>query len=479
MKSNITIFWFRQDLRLMDNPGLAAAISNGPIIPIYILGSGKAEDFTDLGSASKWWLHHSLFELNKSLDHQLNFFIGDPIQIILDLLKDNNIGSVYWNRCYEPFKIKTDTELKLKLKDLNIDCKSFNGSLLWEPWEILKSDGSPYKVYTPFYRNGCLKGAVPRKPLSLNKKDLKIAKLNDKSKKLRSNLDQLKLLPKINWDQQMSKIWNIGEHGAQLQLKKFLHNGLIGYKNYRNYPAKPNVSKLSPYLHFGEISVNQIWYDARNYMEMNEDLDHFLSELGWREFSYYLLYHFPNLPTKNFQSKFDKFSWSHNKKLLKAWQTGSTGYPIVDAGMRELWQTGYIHNRVRMVVGSFLVKNLLLHWHEGQKWFWDCLVDADLANNSASWQWVAGSGADAAPYFRIFNPITQGEKFDQEGTYTKYFIPELGKLPAKYLFKPWEAPKDILNQAGIVLGKTYPKPIVSLEVSRNKALQTYQSLSSQ
>jgi deoxyribodipyrimidine photo-lyase len=290
------------------------------------------------------------------------------------------------------------------------------------------------------------------------------------------NIKDLLLLPKISWYKNIEHLWQVGENEAQKKLDDFLKYKLIGYKENRNYPAKPNVSKLSPHLTFGEISPNQIWYTCIKQKELDNDLDHFLSEIAWREFSYYLLYHFPQLPSKNFQSKFDHFQWEENNKFLTAWQKGQTGYPIVDAGMRELWQTGYIHNRVRMVVASFLVKNLLLDWRYGARWFWDCLLDADLANNSASWQWVAGCGADAAPYFRIFNPVTQGEKFDSEGKYTKLFVPELTNLPAKYLFQPWVAPNEILQKSGVILGENYPEPIVDLVRSRNYAIKAYKDL---
>jgi deoxyribodipyrimidine photo-lyase len=278
---------------------------------------------------------------------------------------------------------------------------------------------------------------------------------------------------------QMEEIWEIGEQAASKKLEFFLHEGLVDYKEERNFPGKQKNSRLSPHLHFGEISPHQVWYAAEKKGRLtapSKDVEHFLSEMVWREFSYYLLYHFPTLPRKNFQAKFDHFPWLNNLGLLKAWQTGQTGYPIVDAGMRQLWQTGYMHNRVRMIVASFLVKNLLLHWHHGEDWFWDCLVDADLANNSASWQWVAGSGVDAAPYFRIFNPVTQGEKFDETGEYTRKFVPELGKLPNKFLFKPWEASESILKMAEVNLGKTYPKPIIELKKSREIALVAYHSI---
>ncbi|MBA24951.1 MAG: deoxyribodipyrimidine photolyase, partial [Candidatus Marinimicrobia bacterium] len=289
------------------------------------------------------------------------------------------------------------------------------------------------------------------------------------------SLNSLNLLPKFKWYKKLETHWDIGEKGAKKSFKNFINNGLSNYKKGRNFPSEKNVSRLSPHIHFGEISINRIWSEIEKQKPTN-NTDHFKSELGWREFSYNLLYFNKDLSRKNYQEKFDFFPWEYDEKKFYAWKKGLTGYPIVDAGMRELWQTGYIHNRVRMIVGSFLVKNLLIDWRYGERWFWNCLVDADLANNSASWQWVAGSGADAAPYFRIFNPVIQGFKFDENGKYTKKFIPELKNIPNKFLFNPWECPKEILEKVGIKLGDNYPKPIVDLKNSRNDALLAYQKI---
>lgn len=463
----VNVFWFRQDLRISDNPGLLEAAKSGKVLAIYILDDEDHKAFK-LGSASKWWLQQSLHSLNQSLKGKLNIYVGPSKEIILKIIKENNIAGFYWNRCYEPWRVKIDKEIEIELKNRNIHCQSFNGSLLWEPWEVVKKDGSAYKVYTPFYRQ-CLKATSPREPLT-KPENLKLIKDN-------KNMNtKLPLFSKVAWHKKMESYWKIGEDAAQIKLAEFLDNGFLEYKENRNYPSKNNISKLSPYLHFGEISINQVWYSAK-FKAMtagtSKDLDCFLSELGWREFSYNLLYHFPYFPTDNFQSKFDSFPWKYDLSLLSAWQQGRTGYPIVDAGMRELWQTGFMHNRVRMIVASFLVKNLMLHWHHGENWFWDCLVDADLANNSTNWQWVAGSGADAAPYFRIFNPILQGERFDKDGHYTRHFVPELAQLPNKYLFKPWAAPEAILKESKVVLGGNYPAPIVNLEQSRDEALKAY------
>ena len=469
MSKGIAIHWFRQDLRITDNPSLETAAEFDAVLPIYILDDENSQEFK-MGSASRWWLHNSLQSLNESLDGKLSIYSQNPEIVIQELLKKYEVKAVFWNRCYEPWRIDRDIDIKAYLDDKNIENKSFNSHLLWEPWEISKDDGTPYRVFTPYYKKGCLNAEEPRLP----SKNLKIDTIfYDQDCE---QIDTLDLLPRINWYSQIQEAWKPGEEGAQKRLDQFLEEGLLDYKEGRNFPFKENVSRLSPHLHFGEISPNEVWYQAKTKESVSgiqKSLEHFLSELGWREFSYYLLYHFPSLPKQNFQAKFNKFPWIKNKSFLESWQKGETGYPIVDAGMRELWQTGYMHNRLRMVVGSFLVKNLLIDWREGEDWFWDCLVDADLASNSAGWQWVAGSGADAAPYFRIFNPVTQGLKFDPEGEYTKKYVPELKLLPNKFLFSPWEAPKEILEKAGIELGKDYPEPIVDLKYSRELALEAF------
>lgn len=462
------IVWFRNDLRISDNPALFEASKEGEIMPIYIVDEELAGEFK-IGEASKLWLYHSLNSLNESFDKKLNIYFGNSEKIILELIKNHKINGVFLNRCYEPFRVDFDSLLKIKLQEQGVNYQSFNASLLWEPWESLKPDKTPYKVFTPFYKN-CLK-TEPRRPIK-SPENLKLIKDRNSL-----NIEELNLLPKNNWYKMIEKQWKIGEKNAQEVLLEFIENGLENYQEGRNIPSKNSVSRLSPYLRFGEISPHQIYREIEIKLLTNghlkDNINHFLMEIGWREFSYNLLYYFRELPNKNFNKKFDKFPWHQNEFLLKAWQKGETGYPIIDAGMRELWQTGYMHNRVRMIVGSFLVKNLLINWREGERWFWNCLFDADLANNSASWQWVAGSGADAAPYFRIFNPVLQGEKFDTDGIYTKKYVPELKNLPNKFLFKPWEAPDLVLKEAGIEIGKDYPKPIVDILESRNKALLAY------
>lgn len=472
MTENIAIHWFRQDLRLRDNPALCRAAQSGLLLPVFILDDNNAGEFRP-GAASRWWLHHALDALSQSLNGQLRIYLGDAETILCRLVADYSVKTVCWNRCYEPWQIKRDKRIKKTLSDAGISVMSFNGSLLWEPWQVLKKDQSHYKVFTPFFRKGCLNATPPREPAELPEQ-LSIAEGCFQE----SSLAKLDLLPKIRWDKSLEAHWKISEEDAVDRLQAFIDHDLADYKEGRDFPAKKTVTRLSPFIHWGQISPNQIWWDIQKQTD-DTNADHLLSELGWREFSYSLLYHHPELPQSNLQPKFDHFPWREDKEALKRWQQGNTGYPIVDAGMRELWQTGYMHNRVRMIVGSFLVKNLLLHWHHGEAWFWDCLVDADLANNSASWQWIAGCGADAAPYFRIFNPITQGEKFDGNGEYTRTFVPELGQLPDKYLFKPWQAPEDVLEKSGVVLGDNYPQPMVDVKLSRERALAAFQSLKSE
>lgn len=470
MTQKRNIIWFRQDLRLTDNPALLAACQSGDILPIYILDDQNAGKFK-MGGASRVWLHHALTHLNTSLDGHLRCFAGNPKEILQTLIAKHNITDIYWNRCYEPWRIQRDKEIIATLPF--ISCHSENSSLLWEPWLIKKDDGTPYKVFTPYFRNGCLQKEAPRKPLPAPAHINYIANTNNNQ-----TVADLNLLPKLDWGKNIIKNWAVDEVSIQKQCQNFMANHLKGYKEKRNYPAKPNISNLSPALHFGQISPHSVWHMAQQAgidHQCEGDADFYCSELGWREFSYYQLYHFPNLPTDNFQPKFDNFPWRNNATYLKKWQKGQTGYPIIDAAMQELWQTGFMHNRMRMVVASFLVKNLLQDWRLGADWFWDCLFDADLASNSASWQWVAGCGADAAPYFRIFNPVTQGEKFDPDGDYIRKHLPVLTDLPNKYIHTPWKAPALMLRQANITLGENYPPPMVDLKISRTQALEALAS----
>ncbi len=423
-----------------------------------------------MGAASRWWLHHSLHALDVSLGGNLHFMRGPAASCLIELTESGDVEGVFWNRCYEPTTIARDSGIKARLQSAGISVRSFNASLLFEPAAISKDDGAPYKVFTPYYKNGCLeKGPLPRDLIDSVKPDRFASVAKD------FPLDELGLLPRTPWDEGLRFSWSPGEDGAKRRLSDFLTNGIGNYKEGRNYPALDAVSRLSPHLHFGELSPHQVW-TAVDALEPDENTTHFRSELGWREFSAYLLYHWPEIPHNEWRRQFARFPWHDDSDGLHRWQRGMTGIPFVDAGMRELWRTGSMHNRVRMVAASFLVKNLRIDWRHGAQWFWDTLVDADLASNSASWQWVAGSGADAAPYFRIFNPVTQGKRFDAGGDYVRRYVPEIARLPDKFLHSPWEATDAILADAGIELGHTYPRPITDLKESRAAALQAYQSL---
>lgn len=470
---SLVLVWFRQDLRISDNPALRAAAAAGQLLPVYILDDDNSGEWA-MGSASRAWLHHSLQSLDRSLGGRLRYFAGDAAAIIASLVEALPIDAVYWNRCYEPWRSRRDRQIKAALTADGIEVESFDASLLWEPWQVRKPDGDPYRVFTPFYRNGCLSREAPRQPLA--PPDRLPGSVVSVTGSL--PLDALGLLPREDWHRQMLAHWEIGEDAAHRQLEAFCESSLADYRDGRDYPARAATSRLSPYLHFGEVSPQQAWYRAGQ-AELHDGGDgpgHFQRELAWREFSYHLLYHFPELPEKNFNSRFDAFGWRDDSRGLAAWRQGLTGFPIVDAGMRELWQTGYMHNRVRMIAASFLVKNLGVHWRAGEDWFWDCLVDADLANNSASWQWVAGSGADAAPYFRIFNPLLQSEKFDPAGEYLARFCPELAGLPPKFRHRPRDAPGNLLRAAGLELGVDYPLPILDLKFTRERALAGFKAL---
>lgn len=468
-----TIVWFRQDLRLLDNPALLEACEREQVLPLYIHDTSNAGDW-GLGGASRWWLHHSLAELDKCLQGKLWLLAGDPLEIIPRLMREQGARHICWNRCYEPWQIQRDKKLELELQNEGLTVSSHNGSQLWEPWENLKGDGTAYRVFTPYYRNA-IAHLPPISHVKPAPQQIDLAICEQGPEKL----DKLALLPDIEWYTTLGEHWQPGEAGAQERLQKFLSSGLHNYKKGRDFPNLQAVSRLSPHLHFGEISPRQLWHAAgqQRFDDGHEDQsEHFQRELAWREFSVALLYHFPELTQSNMNAQFDAFPWRRDEQLLRSWQKGETGFPLVDAGMRELWQTGYMHNRVRMVVGSFLVKNLRHHWLDGARWFWDCLLDADLANNTCSWQWVAGCGADAAPYFRIFNPITQSQKFDPTAEYIRRYVPELKRLPDKLIHDPASAPQQELEAAGIKLGRDYPEPIVELKASRQAALDAYQQI---
>lgn len=470
------LVWFRKDLRLHDNLALATARESGrPVIPVYIL-EPKLAGTGPLGAAQAWWLHHSLVSLSTSLEEigsRLILRRGSAEAVLGSLIAETGATAVYWNRRYDPAGVAIDTALKETLTTHGLTVRSFSGQLLHEPSRMRTGGGTPYRVYTPFWKALDASGEPPeplRAPTSL---------AGPTAWPRDADIACWKLLPRqSDWAAEFADVWQPGEPGARKRLASFIEEGLAGYRQGRDFPARPHTSKLSPHLAFGEISPTEVWHATRGHGGRvdTEDLIHFRKELAWRDFCYHLLFHFPDLSTKNWNPRFDRFPWSGSPDLFRRWTEGRTGYPIVDAGMRELWRHGTMHNRVRMIAASFLIKDLLIDWREGERWFRDTLVDADPASNAASWQWVAGSGADAAPFFRIFNPVTQGEKFDPDGAYVRRFVPELAGLDARYIHKPFEAPQAVLGDAGVRLGETYPLPIVDHRKAREIAMAAYQSL---
>ena len=475
--SHPSLVWFRNDLRLDDQPALAKAIERGePVIPVYLC-SPDEEGRWKMGAASRWWLHQSLSSLTEQLESKGSRLIireGDALAELERLIEETDASAVYWTRHYEPAAIKRDTEVKAALRKKGIDAESENGQLLFEPWEVQTKEGKPYQVFTAFWKS-CLAREEPPEPVRMPRAWKSPHRWPSSLK-----LESLKLEPTIPWDEGMRQEWKPGTVGAQAELKRFLKSCGDAYKTNRDFPSLRGTSRLSPHLHFGEISPRTIWCETRRAMEgrSSEGLETFLKEVGWREFSYHLLYHFPKTPEEPLHQQFSKFPWLNDEHALHSWQRGQTGFPIVDAGMRELWATGWMHNRVRMIVASFLLKDLLIPWQEGAKWFWETLVDADLASNTLGWQWTAGCGADAAPYFRIFNPVLQSAKFDPEGEYIRRWVPELQKLPTKWLHSPWEASVGELARAGVQLGTTYPHPIVDHGEARDRALAALKTVSS-
>ncbi|GAB3314117.1 cryptochrome/photolyase family protein [Haliea atlantica] len=473
----LTLYLFRHDLRLRDLPGLHKAAERGRVLPLYILDEAAAGDFAP-GGASRWWLHHSLRALQTRLAERGGTLLlrrGASADILRELIERTGADAVYFSRGYTPWERALEGELHRELTELGIDCRRFGGSLLHEPEHIANQSGEPYKVFTPFWR-ACRRASEPAMPLP-EPDAVDWAEPPSPG----DDLEDWQLLPdKPNWAAGWETLWTPGEDGASERLARFLGERLEDYASGRDFPAQESTSRLSPHLHFGELSPRTLWHAVRAAAEQHPGLhkpaDKFLSELGWREFSAHLLFHFPALVDSPFRPDFRHFPWGGSKPRRETWQQGRTGYPVVDAGMRELWQTGYMHNRVRMIVASFLTKHLLTHWQRGERWFHDTLVDADMGNNLCSWQWAAGCGADAAPYFRIFNPVLQGKKFDPEGHYVRRWVPELAALPDRHLHAPWEAPASVLQEAGVTLGEDYPEPVVDHREARETALGAWQTL---
>jgi deoxyribodipyrimidine photo-lyase len=446
--TDTSLVWLRDDLRIADNPALHAAVERGrPIVVCYLLDE-ESEGIRPHGGAARWWLHHSLGALAADLEERGSSLVlrrGPAASVIPSVIAEVGADAVFWNRRYSAAR-ERDAELKTALKDEGIEVHSLAGTLLNEPWTVTTGEGRPFKVFTPFWRASLEKGE-PRKPYPAPRS---IECVRDVGS---DQLDDWGLLPtRPDWAGGLREAWEPGEKAARRQLHAFVNDTIEGYSGHRDEPAVDATSRLSPRLRWGELSPFQIWHttmDAASTPAQRKNAAAFLREVGWRDFNWNILYHQPDLATRNFRPEFDAFPWEEpTERTLGAWKTGHTGVPLVDAGMRELWTTGVMHNRIRMVTASFLIKNLLIDWRIGERWFWDCLVDADEANNPGNWQWVAGSGADAAPYFRVFNPVLQAEKFDKHREYQLKWVPELDS-------------------------DDYPEPIVDLKRSRQDALDAY------
>jgi deoxyribodipyrimidine photo-lyase len=471
MSAAPVILWYRDDFRLSDHAPLRAAVASGaPIIPLFVLDDETPGPWR-LGGASRWWLHHSLAALAVDLSARGGRLVirrGNAFAVISQLARECQAQALYCHRGYTPAEADLERRLWRELGD-SLEVRRFRGRLLLEPEQVKTGAGEPFKVFTPFWR-ACLSLPEPEAPAPAPER------LTPPPPEVTGlDLDDLALLPRTpDWAGGLRENWRPGEAGAWERLTAFLDAAVLGYAADRDLPGHPGTSRLSPHLHFGEISPRQVWHAVRGLQAgcaaATKGGDAFLREVGWREFCQHLLHHWPRLPTEPFNSRFAHFPWREDEAALGAWRRGQTGYPLVDAGMRELWHTGWMHNRVRMVVASFLVKHLLVPWQRGQDWFWDTLVDADLANNAGSWQWVAGCGADAAPYFRIFNPVLQGQKFDARGDYVRRWVPELRRLPDQALHAPFAAGKASLAAAGVRLGVDYPAPLVEHDFARQRAL---------
>ncbi len=479
MSGTPTILWFRQDLRLADHPALEAAIRRGAVvIPVFIWAPDEEGDWVP-GAAARWWLHQSLRSLDhslRSLGSRLTVRRGKSLEVLQELIHSTGASAVFWGRRYEPASIERDKRIKESLRSAGIEAESFNTSLLCEPWIPKTKTGGPFQVFTPFWKH-CRCQPEPAAPIPVPSA---LPAFSNWPPSL--SIGELALEPSIPWAEGMRSTWTPGEAGAQRALTEFHSQTVIHYSEKRNFPGQRGTSRLSPHLHFGEISPRQVWSAARNAAARLGVADgawqgwQFLTEVGWREFAFHLMFHFPHTPRLPLRHQFARFPWRVDADALALWQKGRTGYPMVDAGMRELWTTGWMHNRVRMVAASFLVKHLLISWESGATWFWDTLVDADLASNTLGWQWTAGCGADAAPFFRIFNPVSQGEKFDPAGDYVRRWVPELSRMPAEWIHQPWAAPTEVLREANVTMGKAYPHPMVDHAVARKRALDALKAL---
>ena len=472
---SVTLLWFRRDLRLQDNPALVSAIKRGVVVPLFIWND-CIESSNGIGEMSRVWLRHSLEQLSLSLGRigaRLIIRKGDYLRVLREMLLETGADEIYWNRILEPNAMAVGNQVREALENAGFACKVFDNQSLLKPWLLLNQQGEPYRVFTPFWKKAKQEIRVSE-PLQAPQRFV-VPIFWPGSAPLRD------LSPINEADEARLNLgkWQPGEEGAANLLQTFLSSNIDSYDSDRDRPDLDTTSRLSPHLHFGEITPRQVLSAMLHHAEvehpdkLSEAASVFYNQLGWREFAQYLLFHFPCTVDQPLRQEFEQMSWVSDPEGLEAWKTGMTGYPIVDAGMRQLMRTGWMHNRVRMIVASFLTKDLLIHWKEGAHWFYQNLVDADLANNTLGWQWTAGCGADAAPYFRIFNPVIQGKSFDPDGEYVHKWVPELSALPAKHIHAPWDAPQSVLDKAGIILGQHYPERIVEHEDARRRALAAY------
>jgi deoxyribodipyrimidine photo-lyase len=464
-----SIVWFRRDLRLEDHAALGAAVRRGgPVIPVFIWAPGEEAPWPP-GAASRWWLHHSLAAHDAALRARGSRLVlrrGGSVATLVSLARETGADAVFWTAPVEPAAVARDAAVRAALEAAGIAAHASPPDLLFDPQALRAGSGRAYQVFTPFHK-ACLRMAAPAEPAPAPRRIPAPARV---PKGL--PLDALRLPPRIDWATGLRETWTPGEDGARAQLKRAVREIVEDYASSRDAPARAGTSRLSPYLHWGEAGPRQVWHAVRKAADGRPGAGarELLRQLVWRDFAHYLLVHFPRTTDAPLRLAYRRFPWRRDPSGLRAWKRGRTGYPVVDAGMRELWRTGWMHNRVRMIVASFLVKDLLLPWLDGARWFWDTLVDADLANNTLGWQWAAGCGADAAPYFRIFNPVSQGERFDPAGAYVRRWVPELSRLPAEWIHRPWEAPAKVLEAAGVTLGMAYPRPIVDHAAARQRAL---------
>lgn len=483
------LVWFRHDLRLADHPALYhAAKGHDAVVPLFVWAPHEEGDWAP-GGAHRWWLHRSLQALDADLRERGSRLVvreGDSLEELRAVLRHTGADAVYWNKRYAPALRERDLAVAEALRADGVPFHTLEGRLLHDPDAIQTTSGGPYHVYTPFWKKFRDVVEVPPPIEAPRLGETRAPERWPASVEVGALGLTAEAQDGVDWADGFDALWGpqapgraVGERGAHQRLAHFVAHGLADYDAMRDRPGRDGTSLLSPRLHHGELSPRQVWHAVEAWVEnaaMRTQADAYLQEVVWREFSYHLLYHYPETTTEPLKDKFEAFRWRHAPAKLKRWQEGQTGYPIVDAAMRQLWRTGWMHNRLRMVVASFLTKDALVHWQEGARWFWDTLVDGDLGNNTMGWQWSAGCGADAQPFFRIFNPVSQGEQHDPDGTFVREWVPELAGLPDKYIHHPWDAPADVLEAAGVTLGETYPEPLVDHTEARRKALSVYNEI---